>query len=813
MSQSPSSSSISNAARISIGLTLLTLVIFCGAQWLGLIQSGEQSRLKERLRVSETMAIQLSSLVQQGNVEGIQLLAGQLLGNVQGLGTIGIRHASDSKLLFASTDHPPNWTKDDQTSGHKRVEVPIYDGPDLWGRLEITWNSDTRKGLFNLPDIVSLAIFVSMSSLFCFVIYMRRTLRAVDPSAVVPDRVRSMLDTLTESAVLVDNDGQIVLANLAFAQLVAHPDATKLTGRMLDEFEWTDESGQRCQNPPWKTVANGLVHRGSTIRFGPGDAPRVLIVNATPILGENKSVRGALVTLDDITEVESQRNRLEITVRQLNEVQERVKKQNDELQWLATRDGLTGCLNRRAFQEQLKTLFEHARRYKQPMSLIMLDIDHFKSINDTHGHARGDEVLREIARRLHASVRACDVVARYGGEEFCLMLPNTELPGAITVAEHVRLAIQDLPISQIRVTSSFGVSAMNLLPADAIDTTLLNQADEALYHSKHNGRNRVSEFSQVASSGTIPQKTPTPVAKPQAQQPHPPQNPQEVPNENNSALAGLVSALQYRDPQTSAHSKRVASYCVAVLEKHITPSDVRVMEAAALLHDIGKIGVPDAILLKPGALNDDEWDVMERHDRIGTDIIDSAFDSSELTLIVRCHHAYFDGQDAAFGDFKGLVIPLRARLLSIADAFDAMTSDRPYRKALSNQIAFCELRKCAKSQFDPQLVELFIASIDPEAAGNVDLIRSVEHLRRGIYAERVHDAIHRKEARRVRTICTELCQVVRDDALIAASELVIHANSDEQALSEAGSVLTILQTCLEASPADAIAVAAPRLAA
>jgi diguanylate cyclase (GGDEF)-like protein/putative nucleotidyltransferase with HDIG domain len=770
---------------------------------MGLIQSGEQARLKERLRVSETMAIQLSALVQQGDVDGIQYLASNLLGHMQGLETIGIRAAKDDKLLFASGNHPESWTKDTIQEGQKRVEVPIYDAGELWGRLEITWSGDVRKSLFDLPDMAALAIFVAMSSLFCFVLYMRKTLRAVDPSAVVPDRVRSMLDTLTEGAVLIDNNNQIVLANLAFAALVGESDAPALTGKLLDDFGWTTETGEKCTSPPWHAVSNGLVQRGSTVRHGGGEKPRVLVVNATPILGENKSVRGALVTLDDITDVESQRDRLELTVRQLNEAQDRVKKQNDELQWLATRDGLTGCLNRRAFQEQLKTLFEHARRYKHPLSLVMLDIDHFKSINDTHGHAKGDEVLREISKRLHACVRASDVVARYGGEEFCLLLPNTELDGAKTVAEHVRLTIADTPVATLRVTSSFGVSAMTLLGEDAVDATLVNQADEALYLSKHNGRNRVSDFSQVTTPGQLPKKQkPVEAAKQVGS------HPQDVAADNNSALSGLVSALQYRDPGTCAHSKRVAKYCVAVLEKHVSPTDLRMMEAAALLHDIGKIGVPDAILLKPGPLTDDEWDVMEQHDRIGTEIIDSAFDSSELTLIVRNHHAYFDGQDPAFGEFKGLVIPLRSRLLSICDAYDAMTSDRPYRKALSNQIAFSELRKHAGTQFDPQLVEMFISSIDESATRGLDLMTSVAHIRKGIYAERVRDAIHRKEARRLRTAASELRQTIRDESLQQLADAVVNASEDTQALEAGQSLLTALYQPIETTEQPAMKLAA-----
>ncbi len=795
-----SNSSISNAARISIGLTLLTLVIFCGAQWLGLIQSGEQARLKERLRVSETMAVQLSDLVQRGDADGIKNVASQLLGHVQGLQSIGIRHLADTQagatLLFASADHPPDWsTKKDKARKH--VEVPIYDGQTLWGRLEIVWTSDIRRGVFQLPDIVGLAIFVSMSSLFCFIIYMRRTLRAVDPSAVVPERVRSMLDTLTESAVLIDNGGQIVLANLAFGNLVGEQNAGKLTGKLLSNYEWKDASGNRPDPMPWMLTAKGETQRGLRLQFGDGENPRVLVVNATPIQGENKSVRGALVTLNDVTAIQSKNDELELTVRQLHDAQERVKKQNEELQWLATRDGLTGCLNRRAFQEQLKTLYELARRYDQPLSVVMFDIDHFKSINDQHGHSKGDDVLREIAKRLQASVRSSDVVCRYGGEEFSLLLPKTDTAGAISVAETVRKAVAAELLAGLKVTASLGVSTTTLCSETDTEHVLLNQADEALYLSKHEGRNRVSNFTQVVTPGQLPKKRKQEVAtvphevvpdafsisasgKPNTTQLEAAANEAigsdaaanaTLANEiiPASTIAALTSALAYRDAPTAAHSRRIAQYCVAALQDVVSIRDACIMEAAALLHDIGKIGVPDAILLKPGELTDDEWLVMEQHDRIGTEIINSAFECGELTAIVQNHHAYFDGTDESFGETKYLRIPLRARLLSIADAYDAMTSDRPYRKALSTEFAFKELRKCAGKQFDPNLVELLIRAIDPAAAINFDLETTQLYVERGIFAERISDAL----ANSNRMALSELLIPIPDGI-----ELIDHARNE-----------------------------------
>src|SRR5207245_2742340 len=178
-----------------------------------------------------------------------------------------------------------------------------------------------------------------------------------------------------------------------------------------------------------------------------------------------------------------------------------------------------------------------------------------------------------------------------------------------------------------------------------------------------------------------------------------------------SAVSALMSALSYRDKPTAEHSQRVADLCVMTAENLIPVSDMFVLEVAALLHDIGKLGVPDAILLKPGPLTPEEWKIMRSHDAMGEEIIAAAFASPELTNIVRMHHAWFGGSPHVANLPKGEAIPVTARILTIADAYDAMTSDRVYRKGRSRVDAFAELRRCAGTQFDPQLVERFIQAV------------------------------------------------------------------------------------------------------
>ena len=252
-----------------------------------------------------------------------------------------------------------------------------------------------------------------------------------------------MLDTLAEGAAIVDGDGRIVLANRSLAQIL-NTSAEKLLGVNLAQLPWKPsgaKGSEESDSPtrmPWEDLSDKVDCRGKMVQLQTESGPRSLMVNASSILGSHESVRGCVFTFDDVTRIEQKNQQLVEMVQQLGQAQERVQKQNEELQRLATRDGLTGCLNRRAFHEQLASAFAWARRNEKPLCAIMLDIDHFKSVNDTYGHARGDDVLRGVAETLRTNVRAADIVCRYGGEEFCILLPSTELAGAVELAEKLR---------------------------------------------------------------------------------------------------------------------------------------------------------------------------------------------------------------------------------------------------------------------------------------------------------------------------------------------------------------------------------------
>ncbi|MEZ6116910.1 MAG: HD domain-containing protein [Pirellulaceae bacterium] len=233
---------------------------------------------------------------------------------------------------------------------------------------------------------------------------------------------------------------------------------------------------------------------------------------------------------------------------------------------------------------------------------------------------------------------------------------------------------------------------------------LLDQTDKnCLYVAKRNGRNQLVYFEDVPDDIVVDESQISRTKKP---------DDQATAIEGNSripyaAVASLLSALSYRDAGTAAHSKRVSELSITPwLEACCRRREIYVLEVAALLHDIGKIGVPDSILLKPGPLTKEEWQIMSKHDDIGVDILAAAFSCPELSEIVRCHHAFYgaNNQDLPTGE----AIPLASRIIALADAYDAMVSDRVYRKGMPPEDAFAELRRCSGTQFDPQLVERLI---------------------------------------------------------------------------------------------------------
>jgi diguanylate cyclase (GGDEF)-like protein/PAS domain S-box-containing protein len=702
--------------RSSLALVSLTVSILFAALAVGLVPDRHQAILLGRKNLCEAVAIECAWGIQQKNLNVTQGVLDKVLKRNPDMLSIGIRTAK-GELLVEAGDHRRLWKeKPAGPSIDTHMEVPIILGSreetsaaaarKPWGKVEYRYLPPAPTGLgasLVASPTIRLMTFMAVCAFLSFTIYLGAIIRraAQSQASVVPRRVRATIDTLAEGVVILDKDQRIAMANEAFARLTGHT-PEELQGRGVAEFAWLHaQAKHEGEAYPWNQAIEGRTQTGALLALQTdGPRPRVLSVNSAPILADDGTRRGVLATFDDMTLIEKKNTHLRKLLQKLMKSRADIRRQNQELKSLATRDALTKCLNRRSFFTHFEGHLAAAGRYDYPLSCLMVDVDRFKSINDTHGHGVGDQVLQRVAELLRSMVRKSDLLCRYGGEEFCILLPHVDLDEAVQAAERFRAGLEAQPCCNITVTASFGVSALSLGAHEPRE--LLDQADQALYAAKRAGRNRVVSWDRVPEA--------TPAEEARRGHAAPPDVEREVPLPFH-AVTALVSALAYRHPDTAEHSRRVADLCVAAAEGLLSRGECYVLEVAGMLHDIGKLGVPDAILMKPGPLTEVEWKVIRTHERIGQEIIAASFTSEELAAITRHHHAWYGGSPNDPDAVKGPDIPVGARLLALADAYDAMVSDRVYRQGKSQEEAFAELRRGAGTQFDPGLVERFIATV------------------------------------------------------------------------------------------------------
>ncbi len=359
----------------------------------------------------------------------------------------------------------------------------------------------------------------------------------------------------------------------------------------------------------------------------------------------------------------------------------------------ASEDGLTGLLNHRAFQTRLEEEVARAHRGAHPLTLLMADMDDFGTINNAYGHQVGDATLSAVATAIRRTVRAQDVAARYGGDEFVVILPETSMEDALGLAERLRGAIESLVVVDgaltICVHASIGVAA---LPLHALSREeLIRAADQAAYAAKHAGKGRVGRPEDAAFTLD---RDPASLAA-------------QLEHANLATVAALAAAVDAKDTYTRGHSQRVSAYA-GVLARLMqrTPDDIARVELAGLLHDVGKIGVPDAILAKPSKLSPQEFVVIRQHTLTGERMLASVPFLHDILPAVRHHHERWDGTGYPDG-LRGEDIPLDATILMVADSLDAMTSSRTYRPALPLEEARRRILEGRGTQFHPKVVAAF----------------------------------------------------------------------------------------------------------
>ena len=359
----------------------------------------------------------------------------------------------------------------------------------------------------------------------------------------------------------------------------------------------------------------------------------------------------------------------------------------------ARTDTLTGLKNRLALEQEIHVEVERTLRAEQELSIVIGDLDHFKVVNDELGHRAGDEALVRIGEILHKHRRVGDSVARTGGEEFTILLPGASEHEAYLVAERLRVQVErDFADHPVPVTFSFGVATYpeHGRNADAV----IEAADQALYAAKALGRNRSVIFNREISAVFAPEP-----------------GGRGVDETHLATLLSLAEALDLRDTGTAAHSRTVGRYCGLIARELELPAErAKRIEVAGVLHDIGKIGLPDAILQKPGRLGRNELAEIRTHPEIGAQVL-SGRGLEDLRGWVLAHHERPDGKGYPAG-LTDADIPLEARILAVADAYEAMTADRVYRERLGAKAARSELLRCVGTQFDARVVAAFMAVLE-----------------------------------------------------------------------------------------------------
>lgn len=478
----------SRSLRLSISIVMLMLSVLFAADFLGL-RSDEQTTIRNaRSLVSQSLAVQLSTLASLNNVVDIERAVAGFVDSNDDVLAAGLISVYGNVLASYGGVDSLDTSSGENTLTH--ISVPIMENDLRWGEVKVVFSQNNiwKK------DLRWFGFFIVSALLVCY-LFLRKTLVQLDPSRAIPGRVDSAFNLFSEGVLILDENLRIVMSNTAAAELVKSP-VEKLVGKTLDEWPWLRDDGWQA---PWATTLHsGLDIVDKPLRLEAGIAESRLFMVSCSLVGSAEDTHhGVLVTLDDMTIIEQKNQELANTLQALRKTQENITAQNRELEILATSDPLTGLYNRRVLMSNLDDALNDSVTFAKPLSCIMVDIDHFKKVNDNHGHTVGDDVIKAVAGTLQQASRELDTVGRYGGEEFMLVLPGLDAAESLEVAERIRKVVfalsdqKSFPLDRISV--SLGVADLSVGANTAGE--LIEQADNALYVAKQAGRNRVVVYS------------------------------------------------------------------------------------------------------------------------------------------------------------------------------------------------------------------------------------------------------------------------------------------------------------------------------
>jgi diguanylate cyclase (GGDEF)-like protein len=489
--------------RISIGLVILMCSILVGLDLAGVLPRQSSGLSEARIQLCESLALETTAGVDRQDFSSVRRMFDAVRRRNDDVLSVGMR-SEGGRLLVATEAHGELWAPEsDEGSTMTHARIPLTRMGERWAIIEVRFADVAAFGIFgNLwgNTLLRVLLCAAISGFIAYTAYMKRMLRHLDPTAVIPPRVQATLDVMGEGILLLDRNERIVLANSTFADRFDRP-AETLIGVKASDLGWlVPKTLEPARDLPWqRALDDSERHLGTilSVRVGP-DTVETFTVNGAPVAEESGKARGAIATFNSITELERKTTELEQALVLLEKSRDETRLRVDELQVMATCDPLTGAVNRRAFMQKADLEFETAVREDRELCCVMVDIDHFKRVNDDHGHSMGDEVIRRLAQELISEWHDRELVCRYGGEEFCMLLTKTDAEAGVALASRLCRSIAAEGFAPVPVSASFGVSSLASEVSRFQD--LLNQADRALYASKENGRNRVTHYDQIGSS-------------------------------------------------------------------------------------------------------------------------------------------------------------------------------------------------------------------------------------------------------------------------------------------------------------------------
>jgi diguanylate cyclase (GGDEF)-like protein/PAS domain S-box-containing protein/putative nucleotidyltransferase with HDIG domain len=523
--------------------------------------------------------------------------------------------------------------------------------------------------------------------------------KALKKLQISEERYKELFENANDAIFIADpKTGQLLDANKQAEKLIGRP---KEEIRKMHQSQLHPEDKREHYIEQFKKdvqVKSTQIHESEVISKDGKIIP--VAISASVIQIDNKEViQGIFTDLSELKRLEEE------------------KKQAERSSLI---DFHTQLYNYRYLQRRLTTEFSAAKRYLIPLSLIMIDIDYFKSINDTYGHQFGDEVLRQFAKLLLDNARESDIVCRFGGEEFIIILPNTDRLGSKRFAGRLQRIIKDYNFKSI--TSKYSVKlkvSMGLVsyPEDGMKTSsaLLDCADKALADAKEKASGSIRLYCEVGQDeifgSIIEEAAKQRIEILRRKFANLSRRMNQTIMESVYALAKTVGA---RDDYTERHSEEMAEYVSKIAKRlSLTNEEIENIRNGAMLHDIGKIGIKDEILLKPVKLTEKELKEVRKHPEIGADIIRQVHFLKNVVPIILYHHERYDGFGYGSG-LRGEEIPIGARIIAIVDTYQALISDRPYRGAYSKKEAVKIVRDGAGSFFDPKIVEVFLDILKQE---------------------------------------------------------------------------------------------------